>query len=34
VKLSVRSIARSILRCRSLKQRNQIMIENSVNVQT
>jgi hypothetical protein len=34
VKLSVRSIARSILRCRSLKQRNQITIESSINLRT
>jgi hypothetical protein len=32
VKLSVRSIARSILRCRNLKQRNQTVILGSLNV--
>jgi hypothetical protein len=31
VKLSVRSIARSILRCRSLGQRNQTVTESQVN---
>jgi len=34
VKLSVRSIARSILRCRILRQRNQIVILNQVNGQS